>query len=129
MVKKISCKKRQEGSVLLEAIIAILIFSFALIGLARIQAETIKNNYYNTLRAEAQSYMSIKSGMMWGKAKELGSFVVEDEDIDESLTNLPDAKETVTVDGKIVTIEITWSDKDSGGRSRASSKFIVDDNS
>jgi type IV pilus assembly protein PilV len=51
-----SMAKLQQGVVLLEALIAILIFSFGILALAGLQAAMMKNNSDATYRAEA-SYL------------------------------------------------------------------------
>lgn len=101
-------KKKSKGSVLLEAMIGILIFSFGIMGLSLFQALTIVNNTENALRAEASTYVSEIIGSMWAKPNSLPSFAVTDQDIPRSEIRLPEAKKTIALNGNVATITLTW---------------------
>jgi type IV pilus assembly protein PilV len=59
--------KIQLGSVLLEALIAILLFSMGMLALAGVQAAAIKNAAQAKYRAEASFLANQIIGQMWGE--------------------------------------------------------------
>lgn len=65
MANKRSSLKRQRGSVLLEALIAILIFSMGIIALMGLQAVSIKNSIDAKYRADAAYLANQIIGQMW----------------------------------------------------------------
>lgn len=60
-----SHKSAQQGVVLIEAMIAILIFSFAVLGIVGLQAAMVKNTSESKYRAEASYIAQQKIGTMW----------------------------------------------------------------
>lgn len=55
----------QKGSMLLEALIAILIFSFGILGIVGLQAASIKNGSEAKYRSDASFLANELIGMMW----------------------------------------------------------------
>jgi type IV pilus assembly protein PilV len=97
----------QQGAILLEALVAILIFSFGLLALAGLQAAMIKNTDDAKYRAEATFIAQQKLGEIWTDAQSLGNlagYVV-----DEAVTQLPNGNRTVTVSPeRVVTVTVNW---------------------
>jgi len=58
-------RRRGRGSVLLEALIAILLFSFGVLGIVRLQAAAISNTQDAKLRTDASFVASQIIGQMW----------------------------------------------------------------
>lgn len=104
IVKKIKVK----GSMLLEALIGILIFSFGIMGLALFQSVSMANNFENTLRAEASMYVNELIGQMWANSDSLDTFIADDESIPRAESRLVDPRKTVTINGNEATIELSW---------------------
>lgn len=74
-VKKVKLPtKDQTGSVLLEALIAILIFSFGLLAISGLQGAMIKNTTDSNYRAEASYIVQQQIGRMWANPNNLASF-------------------------------------------------------
>jgi type IV pilus assembly protein PilV len=63
-------KTTQEGVVLLESMIAILIFSFAVLGIIGLQAAMVKNTADSKFRAEASHIAQERIGAMWANPEE-----------------------------------------------------------
>jgi len=63
--KPLSVKSAQQGVVLLEALIAILIFSFAILGIIGLQAAMVKNTAESKYRGEASYLANQTIGLMW----------------------------------------------------------------
>lgn len=99
---------KEKGSMLLEALIGILIFSFGIMGLALFQSVSMANNFENTLRAEASMYVNELIGKMWANSDSLDTFVATDEEIPRTESRLLEPRKTVTINGNEATIEVTW---------------------
>ena len=98
----------QDGVVLLEALIAILIFSLGVLGIIGLQATMIKSTSEAKYRSEASYLAQQRIGEMWATPTNLAAFI--ENDVDISVTSpLPGARRTVTqtVAGAYV-VTITW---------------------
>lgn len=74
MTNKHSPLKRQHGSALLEALIAVLIFSMGIIALMGLQAVSIKNSVDAKYRADAAYLANQIIGQMWVDRSNLDSY-------------------------------------------------------
>jgi type IV pilus assembly protein PilV len=95
---------RQQGMALVEALIAILIFSLGILAIIGLQAAILKRTTDARYRVEASFVANQALGEMWGHRKSIASFAVKD----EAVPALPGGKRTVTVNGDQVTVTITW---------------------
>jgi len=99
----------QQGVVLLESLIAVLIFSMGILALAGLQASMIQNTSDAKYRSDAAFVAQQKLGEIWTNAKNLSGladYEVVDEDISATL---PQGKATVDVTPeRVVTVTITW---------------------
>lgn len=101
----------QKGIVLLEALIAVLIFSMGILALLGLQATMIKNTSDNKYRADASFVAQERIGRMWADPSNLANY---------SCTNvaaacadvsaaLPNGIRTVTVGARgLVTVRVAW---------------------
>ena len=106
----------QNGVALLEALIAVLIFSLGVLGIVGLQATMIKNTSDAKYRSEA-SYLALQRiGEMWATPDNLAGFIENEADI-SATTTLPSATRTVrqTVTGTYV-VTITWQQPGEGQR-------------
>lgn len=76
----------QQGVVLLEALIAILIFSMGVLALVGLQAAMIKNTSDAKFRAEASYIAQQRLGLMWADPDNVVGYI-EDTDISTLLPN------------------------------------------
>ena len=99
-------KSAQQGVVLIEAMIAILIFSMGVLAIVGLQATMLKNTGDAKARADASYIAQQRLGQMWADPDNLASYLEQDTDISHLL---PAGTRTVTqpVPGQF-TITITW---------------------
>lgn len=102
----LSRKKSQAGVALLEALIAITIFSVGILGIAGLQAAMIKGTTESKNRADASMIAQKRIAQMWADPANLASFV----ETNTVLTELPTGRRT-TIQGAtagLMTVNITW---------------------
>ena len=98
--------KTQKGIVLLEALVAILIFSMGILALVGLQAAMIKNTSDNKYRADASFVAQERIGSMWADPDNLAGFI---EDVTDVSAILPNGTRTVAVGAKgLVTVTVNW---------------------
>lgn len=96
----------QKGVVILEILIAILIFSMGVLGLVGLQAAMIKNTAEANYRAEANYIAQQRLGAMWADQANLDDYLEENTDISPLL---PNGERTVTFpDVGQVRVVVTW---------------------
>ena len=94
----------QQGFALLEVLIAILIFSVAILGTVGLQAATVRHQTDAKYRVDASFLAEQAIGTMWADRTNLAGHAVKDEDV----AALPNGKRTIAVNGSQVTVTITW---------------------
>lgn len=94
--------RNQQGSVLLEAMIAVLIFSFGILAIAGLQGAMMKNTADATFRSEAAYVVQQRMGEMLVAPLALGSGVYP-------IASLPNGNLTVTsLSNSRLKFEVTW---------------------
>lgn len=93
MHKKPSFRSTQSGVVLLEALIAILLFSMGVLAIVGLQASMVKNVADSKYRAEAGYIAQQRIGMMWADPDNVDSYLETNTDIS---TLLPGGLRTVS---------------------------------
>lgn len=71
----------QQGIVLLEALVAILIFSFGVLGIVGLQAAMIKNTADSKFRSEASHIAQQRIGQMWSDSANVANYIEAATDI------------------------------------------------
>jgi type IV pilus assembly protein PilV len=113
MMKKMSARRpvrTQDGSILLEVLIAILVFSFGILGIVGLQAVSIKMTNDAKDRVDASLVANQIAATLW---------VVDPADLPswdgktDAVPGLPDGVYAVDVDGSQVAITVNW--KQPGG--------------
>ena len=113
--------KNQQGSVLIEALISVLIFSMGILALVGLQTAMLKNTSESKYRAEASFIAQQRLGEMWANPDNLGTFVVAD----EAVPALPNGTRTVTVGAnRVVTVTVGWQAPGMDAHSYAASSHI-----
>ena len=99
---------KQAGSVLLEAMIAILIFSMGVLAIVGLQAAMIKNTADSKYRIDASYIAQQRIGVMWSDPANLATYLEADTDISNLL---PGGRRTVTqpVAGQF-TVTVGWTE-------------------
>ena len=110
MHKQISLplKSAQQGVVLVEAMIAILIFSMGVLAIVGLQAAMIKNTADSKYRIDASYIAQQRIGVMWSDPANLATYLEADTDISNLL---PGGRRTVTqpVAGQF-TVTVGWTE-------------------
>jgi type IV pilus assembly protein PilV len=99
-------RSAQHGVVLLEALIAILIFSMGVLALVGLQAAMIKNTSDSKYRSEASFIAQQRIGMMWSDPDNVLTYLENNTDIS---TLLPSGTRTVSqpAAGQFI-VTVTW---------------------
>lgn len=112
--------RQQSGIVLIEALIAVLLFSLGILALVGLQALMSKNVTDGKLRSESAFLANQIIGQMWVDQANLSKYAVTDGECDdEGYANcanwsgrvaelLPKGKANVAVDGTAVSIQLSW---------------------
>jgi type IV pilus assembly protein PilV len=112
MHKTSPLKSAQQGAVLLEAMIAILIFSMGVLAIVGLQAAMIKNTADSKYRADAGFIAQKRIGLMWSDPANLpadGSTTVT------AITDLlPGGSISTTRAGVQFTVTVTWQQPGAG---------------
>lgn len=95
---------REKGSVLLEGLIAILIFSFGILAIVGLQANSMRITTDAKMRIDASNIANQRVGVMWTDPGNLAAHAGNN----ETVASLPEGKMTTVVAGDLVTITITW---------------------
>lgn len=98
-------KSVQQGIVLLEAMIAILIFSIGVLALIGLQAAMIKNTSEAQFRSEANYIAQQRIGRMWADPDNLVIYLESNTDISAIL---PGGSRTTAQSGVQYTVTINW---------------------
>ncbi len=99
-------KSAQQGVVLLEALIAILLFSVGVLAIVGLQASMIRNTADSKYRADASYIAQQRIGLMWSDPANLP--------VDPSVTvsaitdQLPGGSVSITRAGDRFTVRVTW---------------------
>jgi type IV pilus assembly protein PilV len=108
MLKTSPLKSAQKGVVLIEALIAVLIFSFAVLGIVGLQAAMIKNTGDAKYRADASNIAQQRIAAMWTDPANMGTYVQSNIDVSTLIPNgflsvsQPDAALP------LYTVTVTW---------------------
>ncbi|MEQ1487677.1 MAG: prepilin-type cleavage/methylation domain-containing protein [Methylotenera sp.] len=98
----------QQGIVLLESLIAILLFSMGILALVGLQGAMIKNTSDSKYRSDAAFIAQQKLGEVWINAKNHPTLAGYSGDDDVSAT-LPAGSRNVAISAEgVVTVTVTW---------------------
>lgn len=101
--------KIQAGIVLIEVMIALVLFSVGILALLGLQTAMLKNTTESKYRADAAYIAQQKLGEIWVNTKNhptLADYSVTEDDIS---TQLPSGKAAVAISAeRVVTVTITW---------------------
>jgi len=100
-------KKPQQGSVLIEALVGILIFSMGVLALVGLQSAMVKNTSDAKYRADASFIAHQRLSSLWVNGENLDAWEEQDTDIGYLL---PNGKRTTEIgDRRLATVTIAWS--------------------
>ena len=109
LVNPAPCQRRnpaESGFALIEALIAVLIFSLGILGLVGLQATTTQSTTVAKARIDASFIAAQRIAEIWGSnLAALSTMAETDTDISGLL---PEGKRTTTVVGNDITVTVTW---------------------
>lgn len=105
--KTVANVKSEQGVVLIEVMIAVLIFSMGILAVAGLQAAMIKNTSDSKYRADASFIAQQSLGRMWADPTHLSVYAIGVEDISDLLPN-GTREVTLPIAGGEVKVEINW---------------------
>lgn len=120
MNKILQPSSQQSGSVMLEAMIAILLFSLGVLALVGLQATMSKNATHSKIRSEASFLANQLIGTMWNDLPNLASYEVTGAGCTTTSNTkctrwnsvvaqtLPSGSATVAINTQNVTITLNW---------------------
>ena len=108
MKKKIRPGRRrfQGGSTLIEVLVSVLLFSLAVIALLRVLGLAMRDSGDLEYRSVAATNADELIGLMWVDRANLATYA--NAPAGAALTGLPNGWRTVTVNGNVVTVQISW---------------------
>lgn len=98
--------KQQSGIVLLEALLAILIFSIGVLAVAGLQASMVKNTTDSKFVADANYIAQQRVGAMWADPGNLAAYVEADTNISAVLPG--GTRSVALVAGNTYQITVSW---------------------
>lgn len=96
--------RRQEGVALIEALVAVLIFSIGILAVVAIQAFAVTAVTDAKYRADASFLANQALGRLWGDPANLSLHAEADVDV----AGLPKGKRTVEISGNRAVVTIRW---------------------
>ncbi|MBU1235943.1 MAG: hypothetical protein KJ634_05615 [Gammaproteobacteria bacterium] len=103
--KSVVAARHQGGVALLEALIAIVIFSLGILGLIGLQANATKSTTQAKFRVDAAQVATQRIAATWLDQSHLAGYNETDTDISDIL---PDGTRTTVVAGNVVTVTVSW---------------------
>lgn len=101
-------QQTESGSILLESLIAILIFSLGVMALAGMQGISMKNTTMSKTRIDASLVAGQRIASMWVDQGANGSNLPTYVETDTAVPDLPNGLRTTAVNGDQVTVTVTW---------------------
>ncbi|MBA3695736.1 MAG: prepilin-type cleavage/methylation domain-containing protein [Methylotenera sp.] len=121
MKTKLFVKKQEQGAVLLEAMIAIVLFAMGILALTGLQATMIKSNSDNKYRSDASFLAQQSIGRMWADPSNLADFA----GVSNVSSFLPNGTRTIVVAPRgLVTVTIDWQQPGNPAHSYQASTYI-----
>lgn len=94
----------QRGVVLLEAMIAIVLFSIGVLAVVGLQAAMIKNTSGAKSRIDASYIAQQRIGLMWSDPANLANYV----EVNTPISGVPNGMRTTALSGVQVTVTVNW---------------------
>lgn len=104
-MRPVKSQRTQSGSIMIEALVSVLIFSMGILALVGLQGAMVKNSSDAKYRADASFIAQERLGRMWTDPTNVANYVEEDTPV----ALLPNGKRTVTVGARrFATVTVTW---------------------
>ncbi len=103
--------RQQGGIVLVEALVAIVIFAFGVLAIVGLQSASVRQVSDSKYRIDAANVVSQSLGALWADRANIQTHAVKD----QAVASLPNGKLTIVVPGPwsaaagvTVTVTVTW---------------------
>lgn len=107
-----SSQKHQQGVLILEVLIAILIFAIGILAVVGLQGQAIKHVTEARARTEATTIADSIIGQLWmdiaNISSKAGTYSDNSSEIGKIATQLPNGKAVIVVNGSLATVTLTW---------------------
>lgn len=118
-------KTGQTGSVLIEALVAVLVFSMGILALVGLQGAMIKNSSDAKFRSDASFVAQERLGHMWTDPTNVANYAEQATPI----AQLPNGTRTVTIGPRrFATVTVTWQAPGMDPHQYVTSAYISDAN-
>lgn len=97
-------KSAQQGVVILEVMIAILIFSMGVLAIVGLQSAMIKNTADSEFRTDASYIAQQRIGLMWADPANLANYI----QAASAIPDLPNGTIATAQSGVQYTVTVTW---------------------
>lgn len=115
MKRIVAPRSAQQGGLMVEVLVSVLLLSVSVLGLVRVLGTSLQDSGDLQYRSEAAAIADGIVGRMWVDRAALDSYVT-DEPL--ALPQLPGGASRVTRNGNIVTVAISWQAPGAPGRSQ-----------
>lgn len=97
--------RKQQGIILIEALIAVLLFSMGILALVGLQGAMIKNTSDNKYRADASFVAQNRVADMWGNQNNLAAY----NEANTPIPSLPNGTRTTVIAARgLATVTVDW---------------------
>lgn len=104
-MKHSNTKSAEQGVVMIEAMISILLFSIGVLAIVGLQASMVKHTSESKFRVDASHIAQQRVGAMWADPSNLATYLEANTDISSLL---PNGQRTTIQSGDQYTVTITW---------------------
>lgn len=108
---QLKAKSTQQGIVLIEALVAVLLFSMGVLALVGLQAAMMKNTEDSKLRSEAGFIAQQRLGTLWANPDNVAAYI-EQASAPANIPSLPNGTRTTSITTASgvaeVTVTINW---------------------
>ncbi len=118
-----SARSTQQGVVLIEALVAILLFSIGVLAVAGLQAAMVRNTSESKFRADAAYIAQKRIGELWTHPSDLANYIGA-----FSVSELPAGSLVVAQSGVFFTVTVSWQQPGEALHSLSTTASITTDN-
>lgn len=128
----VSSRVKMAGSVMVEALIALGIFSVAILGVMSLQAKMVASTSSAKFRADAAFLASEVVGLMWTDVANLSKYDMGqclayprcNGWVSKVVSYLPQGNATLAVNGNVVTVTVRWTPANAGTSTYTTSTLV-----
>ena len=112
--------RKQQGSTLIEVLVAMVLFSLGVLGLLRTLSFAVQNSGQAQYRLVAMNVASQRLAQVWADLPHYDSYA----EIATAIPSLPNGTRTVSIDGAVITVTVAWQAAGSDTHNHSSSATL-----